>query len=108
VELAFSSKQLRQLCEVAASGDEQLGPLLAKSLRDRLADIAAAESVADLLIGFPTLNIGRRELTLRLAEDARLVFAVNQGTLRADADLAGPDEVVRLKLLRVERDNDNL
>ena len=107
MELAFSSKQLRQLCEVAASGEEQLGPVLAKVLRSRLADIDAAESAADLVLGFPTLNERGRELILGLTESVRLVFSTNQGTLRADAAVAGLEEVVRLKLLRVERDDDS-
>jgi hypothetical protein len=53
LELAFDSKSLRDLCEKEAKARRELGPEVAQKLKHRLADMRAAESPKDLIVGRP-------------------------------------------------------
>jgi len=55
VEVAFASKKLRQLCEVAASAELALGAERARELRARLSDLEAAHAADDIPVGSPNL-----------------------------------------------------
>ena len=54
MELAFDSKEVRRLCEDKSYAEAMLGPIVAESLRDRLADLLAVDHIFDLPIGKPT------------------------------------------------------
>jgi hypothetical protein len=45
--------ELRTLCETPAIAEHELGMLAAQQLRDRLADLRAADSVLEVLAGNP-------------------------------------------------------
>ena len=66
----------RNLCESAATADRKLGRKCAKSLRRRLADLVAAQSVAELVAGHPHPLRGDRkgQFALNLEGGRRLVF----------------------------------
>ena len=51
MEIAFSSRHLRSICETADAADNEYGAEFANSLRDRLADLDAATKIDDLLVG---------------------------------------------------------
>ena len=51
--LAFDSLHLRAICENTDQGDSELGAVVARTLRNRLADLKAATSPADLIAGIP-------------------------------------------------------
>jgi hypothetical protein len=53
VNLAFVTLELRTLCETPAIAERELGMLAAQHLRDRLADLQAADSIMEVLAGNP-------------------------------------------------------
>lgn len=48
MEIAFESKELRTICESEAEANARYGPDVARTLRNRLADLRAARSFNDL------------------------------------------------------------
>lgn len=48
MELAFETKPLRKLCEDFSYSETKLGSVVARSLRDRVADLWAATSVLEM------------------------------------------------------------
>ncbi len=77
MEIRFKDKQLRDLCEKRAVAVKRLGDISARKLQTRLADIAAASRVSDLMAGNPHPLKGDRlgQFALDLAGGWRLVFA---------------------------------
>jgi proteic killer suppression protein len=76
LEIRFKDKQLRELCEKRAVAAKKLGDIGARKLQTRLADIAAASRVTDLITGNPHPLKGDRhgQFALDLAGGWRLVF----------------------------------
>ncbi len=76
MEIRFKDKQLRELCEKRAVDAKKLGDIGARKLQTRLADIAAASRVTDLITGNPHPLKGDRhgQFALDLAGGWRLVF----------------------------------
>lgn len=77
MEIKFKDKLLRELCEKRAVAVKKLGDIGARKLQTRLADIAAASRVSDLMAGHPHPLKGDRlgQFALDLAGGWRLVFA---------------------------------
>lgn len=77
MEIGFKDKKLRELCEKQAVARKKLGDACARKLHVRLADLEAAEAVADLVAGNPhPLKHDRAgQFALDLAGGYRLVFA---------------------------------
>jgi proteic killer suppression protein len=76
MELEFANSKLQRLCENAEAAQRQLGPHSARKLRARLADLAAADAVGDLVAGRPHPLKGDRKLefSVSLHGGYRLVF----------------------------------
>jgi proteic killer suppression protein len=53
LELAFSKKSLREICESQLRAEQTLGIAVARLLRARLADLREADTVDDLVAGPP-------------------------------------------------------
>ena len=79
MELAFESRELRSVCEQESTANEQLGTEIAKALRNRLADLRAATSIADLIVGNPrTIEAGAMAcLCIDLGDGCQLVLRPN-------------------------------
>lgn len=77
MEIRFKDKKLRELCEKKAAAVKALGDIGARKLQSRLADMAAASRVTDLVAGNPHPLKGDRlgQFALDLAGGWRLVFA---------------------------------
>lgn len=77
MEIRFKDKKLRELCEKKAVAVKALGDAGARKLQSRLADMAAASRVTDLVAGNPHPLKGDRlgQFALDLAGGWRLVFA---------------------------------
>ncbi|MEA3394932.1 MAG: killer suppression protein HigA [Pseudomonadota bacterium] len=77
MEIKFKDKKLRELCEKKAAAVKTLGDIGARKLQSRLADMAAASRVSDLVAGNPHPLKGDRigQFALDLAGGWRLVFA---------------------------------
>ena len=79
LELAFDTKSLRDLCENEEKARRELGPEVAEKLKHRLADLRAAESVKDLVVGQPreVKSADPGCFLVDLANGCRLTFCAN-------------------------------
>jgi proteic killer suppression protein len=83
VIFAFSTKAIRSLCECQAKAERELGYKAAKKLRERLADIEAADNVTDLVAGRPREIEGGRlpNYAVNLADGYRIIICANHNEI---------------------------
>ena len=79
MEIAFESIHLRTICENEIEADKELGSTVGEMLRHRLADIRAAVSVEDLVVGKPLfVNQGpEQHLFVELCNGHKVVLIAN-------------------------------
>lgn len=79
LELAFSQKSLRNLCESQLKAERVLGISVAATLRARLADLRAAERVTDLVAGPPAILDDKPpgRVAIPLGGDTFIFFSAN-------------------------------
>jgi hypothetical protein len=100
MELAFRTRQLRALCEDQSKAAEVFGEAVVDALRRRLADIRAADSLRDLVVGSPTIESGDDpQVTFALAGTHRLVCRTNHRTPLLDS--SGRTDWYRVRRLLV-------
>lgn len=107
MELAFSTKALRAVCESEERAQGELGVDLAGILKRRLADLRAAPDVTDLVAGNPRPALhSKKELMIDLADGFTVFLTANHAAnprLRSgDVDWS---KVSRVRLLRIEKHN---
>jgi hypothetical protein len=106
VVLAFASLSLRALCEDAAQADTELGLAAGQALRRRVADLRAATSPSDLIVGKPcVVHDGNHEvMSLSLDDDFRVKLVANHAknprTTENQIDWA---KVSRIKIVEIAR-----
>ena len=88
MEIGFATKKLEKLCVDAAHARKILGVDGAKKLRTRLAEIEAAQCVAELVAGHPHPLTGDMagSFALRLDDGRRLVFQPQHDPLPLKTD----------------------
>jgi plasmid maintenance system killer protein len=108
VEIAFAKKSLRQLCESERTARRSLGARVAERLKRRLADLRAANCVADLVAGRPRelQSAEPGQMSVDLGDGFKLVFSANH----SPAPLVGGgsvnwSKVNRVKILSIESDH---
>jgi hypothetical protein len=108
LEIAFETRSLRSICESEGLATRELGQAVAESLRRRLADLRAATSTADLLVGNPReYKVDSSTMMLDLSADHRLVFTANHPTNpETEAGAVDWSKISRVKILRIEHEND--
>lgn len=76
MDITFDNGKLQKLCEQQALAHRKLGPVCARKLRSRTADLLAVGSVRDLVAGRPHPLKGDRlgQFSLDLEGAKRLVF----------------------------------
>ena len=76
MDLAFQTKELRDVCERRAVATAKIGVAAALELEQRLADIDAVETAAELIRLFPDYVVKRAsdEFLLRLSSGHELVL----------------------------------
>ncbi len=79
MELTFESVKIKKICENTKYATRLFGPKCATKIQSRIADIIAADNVADLVAGKPHPLKGNRagQLSISLAEGTRLVIQPN-------------------------------
>lgn len=79
MEISFNDKKVRSWCEDADLAKTEFGSSVSKNLMNRLADIDAAESIEDLLVGnlTSTDENGISYCHLEIGEGFRLTFCSN-------------------------------
>ena len=109
MELAFESRALRTICESETNAQSELGPTVAEVLKRRLADLRAANSINDLVVGRPRLSDDENDqhLIIDLVSGCSMVLGANHPSnpLTATGRLNWA-MISRVKLLRIESNND--
>lgn len=108
LELAFAEKPLRQLCENEVIAKRKLGVTVAGKLKRRLADLRAASSVKDLVVGRPRELEGvyQSQMAVDLCDGYRIVFCANHNTVALlESGAINWAMVSRIKILRIESDH---
>lgn len=102
--IAFQTEKLRRICEDDTVATAQLGALVAGALRERLADVRAASTIDELLVGSPRLSGAKGELlTLDLGTGARSVWTANHVPARINEDgLVDWTCTTRVQLTKIE------
>ena len=79
MDIGFANRDLEKLCNNGRYANRKLGSMSARKLRSRLADIAAARNVTELVAGKPHPLTGNRtgDFSLRLHGGHRLVFTAD-------------------------------
>lgn len=103
MDLAFKSRELRAICENQETARREFPAAVAESLQRRLADLRAAVSPHDLIVGKPrVLTIDDREhMAVDLADGYVLAFHPNHPS----APRNGLDwsSVNRIQIVSIER-----
>lgn len=87
MEIAFATRRLRTICEDENVARDEFGAGVAEQLKGRLADLRAANTVHDLVVGNPTIVPGAApQMMIDLPDEYKLVARPNQRNLRADED----------------------
>jgi hypothetical protein len=108
LQLAFESRSLRTICESEDQAKLSLGAEAAEILKHRLADLRAAQSPLDLVVGRPRVLDGAslQAMIVELCNGWRIVFSANHPnnpvTEAGNLDWVG---VSRIKILRIESEN---
>ena len=103
MELAFWSRALRAVCEDTAVARRSLDAPVAEQLRGRLADLRAADNVAELPLETTlTLVDGAATVTVDLSQGYRMVLTSNHPTPPSDVEIDWR-RVRRLQVMAIER-----
>jgi hypothetical protein len=101
LQLAFDSKNLRLVCESEAEGIKILGRRVAAHLKRRLADLRAAESIADLQTGRLAFQTDRKSLEIDLSEGYFLVCVPNHANPRESEGVPDWLRIRRVKVVEI-------
>jgi hypothetical protein len=108
VQLAFETRELRSTCENHSHAVQELGLAVGEALKHRLADLDAATSIRDVLLGNPRQLDGPRShcMAIDLADDHVLIFCPNHTTNPVASD-GQPDwpRVSRIRILGIEKNH---
>jgi hypothetical protein len=108
VELAFATVELRSICENRRRATTVMGAEAARELSQRVADLVALETVAELADLFPTDIIDRSptERALRLQSAHDLIFCAGHVQVPTNEN-GGTDwtKVSRIRIIALEAPN---
>lgn len=110
MEISFETRSLRSICEDLTAAKVGLGDTVAEALTHRLADLRAAVSISDLLVGNCRIvgSGGAQRLYIDLPQENCMVLVANHPrkplTSQGDVDW---NSVTRIKLTRIGRNHDN-
>ncbi len=105
LQLSFANRSLRDICESSAKANRKLGIDAANELRRRVADLRAATSVHDLLIGEPR-GIDENQIVLDVGTSFQIIFCANHNTMpRFESGEIDWSKVSRVKILEIESKN---
>jgi hypothetical protein len=109
MELAFDTLHLRRVCESDTEARKRYPAETVEQLHDRLADIRAATSVSDLVVGQPSMD-ARPPARVRFKLDGgyELVCVGNHPTPPLMEDgLVNFDRMRRVRVVKIGRDRRN-
>ncbi len=103
LDLAFNTIELRKICENEVYAKQKLGPIASTSLKHRLADLLAASSINDIIVGnLRPLDNNNKQMIIDITEDYVMVFSQNHRKVLTD-DLGKIDwyKTTRIKILYI-------
>ena len=109
LDLAFSTRELRDICERQACALNKLGSKISKVLHDRLADFIAAKSPADIIVGSPrkVRNSNGEYLTVDLINGYQIRIVPNHRKNPIDQSGAiNWSHVSRIKIVGIKQYDD--
>lgn len=104
LELAFSTKALRDICENEVLAYQVLDADIAKVLISRLADLRAVETLSQIPIGNPirTTYNGEDCMEIEIARGAMILFCANHTNNPRDSNYdINWGEVKRIKIYQI-------
>lgn len=103
MELSFETKFLRDACENQDFSNSEFGKKVSARLRSRLADLRAATSVLDLIVGNPSEIQGFHVHTYKidLCDGFVLTFISNHTTAPLEEGKINWEKVNRIKILSI-------
>lgn len=100
--VAFETQRLRDLCEDPRTAVAEFGVSAATSLRARLADLRAAVTISDLLVGDPHLSgPDRAILVVVIGEGLSMLWVQNDPKQAFSA--SGWYTIRRIRLIAIDR-----
>ena len=108
MDLAFEDRDIRRICEDKKTAIEKYGTFVAEVLQNRLADLRAATSLKDILVGEPALLIDST-FKINLIDWYTIVFTANNRRLSYDSQ--GNIDwsfITRIKILSIDQQNQKL
>lgn len=108
MEIAFHSRALRDICESDDMLSERFGKKVSKQIKKRLADLRAATSIKDLVVGNPRElpNQLHPTITLDLCDGFRVLFRANHARRPASAGSFDWSVITRVKIMSIGSDHD--
>ncbi len=107
MDLAFDSLLLRSICENEEVAASELGPKVAEILKHRLADLLAATTINDIVVGNPRLitnEDGQQQMGFDLIDSYQIVLSANHKRNPLDKDgKIDWQKVSRVKIVQIER-----
>jgi toxin HigB-1 len=111
LDFAFVSKALRTICEKEEEAIHEFGLSVTTALKHRLADIDAAISIKDLLVGKPRIfesEIHNQTMVIDLDDGYQMIFCANHpNNPTMETGEIDWGKVSRIKILRIERNYDH-
>ncbi len=108
MELAFATRFVREICESESTVTRKFGKGVTGKLKLRLADLRAATSVKDLVVGRPREIEGRghARFAIDLCEGYYMVFAANHANIpTVESGGVNWSKVSRVKILKIANEN---
>ncbi|RMX08181.1 hypothetical protein D8I35_03450 [Corticibacter populi] len=101
MEITFDTKELRDLCADEETAAQKLGSVAAESLKHRISDIRAADSIDEVLAGKPRTGIheGAECYFIDLPPPFRVAVVPAHGTPRMKPD--GSADWSRIRRIKV-------
>jgi hypothetical protein len=108
MEIAFATKLIREICEGESAATRTFGIPVTGKLKRRLADLRAATSVKDLVVGRPRKIDGGGDFkfAIDLCRGYFMVCAVNHVNVpMLDSSDVNWSKVSRVKILKIANEN---
>ena len=105
LQIAFETRSLRTVCEDESQARREYEPCVVDALQRRLADLRAASTVEDVLVGHPRAvdGVGEDCMQVDLEGSWRIVFAANHPkNPRTASGVCDWAKITRVRILRIE------
>ena len=108
MEIAFETRKLRSICESEAIALREMGPNISETLKHRLADIRAASSIADLVVGNARFwgDGEAQRCVIDLIDGCHITCKANHpDNPLTDSETLDWERISRLKIVEIGRGN---